>query len=266
MSISIFARSMGVLLSGAVTLSVASCDEGSGESGAGGGGGNDGPTTASSSVSGSASSTSGGTGTGGGSSGKESLIDNMEDGEGSILAAEGRKGAWYIYNDETMGATQEPAMVPFTMAKVDPPRDGSTYAANTKGSGFTTWGAGFGFDLNTTGMTKSPYDASKYAGISFWAKVGKGASGAVRFNIGDKNTAPAGGVCAPGKCDDDFGQDLTLTESWQKIEIKFADMKQVGWSMATLPAIEKSALYSVHFQSSKSLTFDIWIDDIAFFE
>jgi hypothetical protein len=263
MNISIFARYMGVLLSGVVALGVASCDEGGGNDDDDGDGGDD-PSTSSSSASGSASST--GAGMGGGSSGAVSLIDNMEDAEGSILASEGRKGAWYIYNDETMGATQEPAMVPFTMAKVEPPRDGSTYAANTKGSGFMTWGAGFGFDLNTTGMTKSAYDASKYSGISFWAKIGAGTSGAVRFNIGDKNTAPAGGVCGTGKCDDDFGADLTLTETWQKFEIKFADMKQVGWSMAMLPAIEKSALYSVHFQSGAKLTFDIWVDDIGFFE
>ena len=36
-------------------------------------------------------------------------LDDLEDGDPLIMAANGRKGAWYTYNDESMGATQTPA-------------------------------------------------------------------------------------------------------------------------------------------------------------
>src|SRR5688572_25794626 len=53
------------------------------------------------------------------------LIDDMEDGEQNILTDSGRIGIWYIYSDETLGATQDPA-IGFPMwpnlSSVQPPR------------------------------------------------------------------------------------------------------------------------------------------------
>jgi hypothetical protein len=254
---------VGVLLAGFAAVAAGACDDG-GSSTDGAGGDDDSTTTVTSTGPGSG----GGSGTGGGAPVSASVIDNMEDGDGSIHNDAGRVGAWYTYNDATATGTQTPVvMAPFTMTAISPPRDGSGFAASTKGSGFDTWGAGFGFDLNNSGGTtakKSPYDASKYTGVSFWAKIGAGSVGAIRFNIGDKNTSPDGGVCATGKCDDDFGKNLTLTESWQKFDITFAEMKQVGWSMVALKSIETTALYSVHFQAGAKAKFEIWVDDIAF--
>src|SRR5438552_3422405 len=50
------------------------------------------------------SSTTGGTPDGGIGGAKEELIDDMNDGDGSILVASGRVGAWYTYNDATPSA------------------------------------------------------------------------------------------------------------------------------------------------------------------
>jgi hypothetical protein len=267
MKTSIFVRTMGTLLAGLAM--VAGCDEGSatGTGGSGGGtGGDDMPTTGG--TGGTSTTTAGGSSTGGAPAGL-SMIDDMEDGDGSILASEGRKGAWYTYNDETATAMQEPAVgLPFEMAPNNPPRDGSAFSANTKGSGFMTWGSGYGFDFNNAGAgtTKAAYDASMYAGITFYARIGAGSTGAVRFNVGDGNTTPEGGVCAVGKCSDDFGKDINLTEAWQRFDIKFADMTQVGWSMVLLPALDAKTLYSVHFQTGIDKSFDLWVDDVAFFE
>lgn len=249
----------------AVTLVFAGCDEGSSRHGGPGAGGGD-TTSSSSSSAGSGSSGSGSSSSSsGGSSGAMTMIDTMEDGDGSILPNAGLQGAWYTYNDKTAGATQTPPeMTPFVMSALNPPRNGSAFAANTNGSGFTTWGAGFGFDLNNNGTSKGPYDASAFTGITFWAKIGAGAVGAIRVNIGDKNTTPEANICAVGKCSDDFGKDITLTEQWQQFTIPFADMKQVGWSTVILPAIDKASLYTVHFQTGAKATFDTWIDDIAF--
>lgn len=261
----IFIRSMGFLVAALAVAAFSGCDEGKG----GGTGGSDGG----SSDGGTGNTTNPGTGGAGNTmstggqppAGDLSMIDDMEDADGSILATEGRKGAWYTYNDETPGATQMPeVMTPFEMAPINPPRGQSAFAARTNGSGFTTWGSGFGFDFSNDGVAKGAYDASAYKGISFWVKVGAGATGSIRVNLGDKNTTPEGGVCATGKCSDDFGKDIVATEEWKRFDILFSDMAQVGWSMVLLPSVEKSALYALHFQTGVDKTFDIWIDDVAF--
>ena len=216
--------------------------------------------TSSSSGSGSSSGdTSSSTSSGGGL--KLTPIDDMEDQEGSILS---KAGAWYTYNDATMGATQTPVGTPFVMAKVPKANGSSQYAANTTGNGFTTWGAGFGFDLNNDGVAKKAFDASQYAGITFWALAGAGATTAIRFNVGDSQTTPEAGNCGM-TCSDDFGSNLTLTGDWQQFTIRLFEMKAVNWSKQNLTAINKAGLYTVHFQASQNTTFDIWIDDISFF-
>jgi hypothetical protein len=185
----------------------------------------------------------------------------MEDQNGSILSM---NGAWYTYNDETMGATQAPTVGdPFMMSKVSKPNGASQYAANTTGNGFTTWGAGFGFDFNTDGVTKKAFDASQYAGITFFALAASGTT-SIRFNVGDSQTTPDAGNCGM-TCSDDFGSNVTLTADWQQFVIRFSEMTAVNWSKQNLTAVNKAGLYSVHFQASQNTTFDIWIDDISFF-
>ncbi|MDI1475604.1 carbohydrate binding domain-containing protein [Polyangium sp. y55x31] len=256
-------RAFFAVVMGLLVVSAAACDEGSTDTtgGAGGagasGGGGPGPG-------------GGGPGPGSGGSGgggqKLTIIDDMEDQNGSIFPNAGMLGAWYTYNDETAGATQTPIVGdPFEMTALSPARGSSTYAANTKGNGFTTWGAGFGFDLNNDGVTKKAYNASQFAGIHFWAKVGAGSSGAVRFNVGDSQTTPEAGNCGD-TCSDDFGANVTLTTDWQEFKFAFAELKTVNWSKQNLTAIKKDALYYVHFQASQNATFDIWIDDISFYE
>lgn len=269
-------RSLGVVTSLFAALTLSACDDGSsaGTGGAGGSGSGSGKASSTS------TSTSTGSNTGSSSSGGTnltlSMIDDMEDMDGSILSAEGRQGAWYVYNDASPAGMQTPmvdpkGMTPFPMSATS--RGASKFAANTHGMGFTVWGAGFGFDLNNSGgmnPVKSPYDASAYKGIHFYAKIGSGAIGAVRFNVGDVNTTPEGGKCTTGgmmpTCSDDFGQNLNLTTDWQDITIAFSDMKQVGWAMQKLPSIDTKSLYSVHFQAGTKTSFDIWIDDIAFYK
>lgn len=240
----------------------AGCDEGSSASGSAGEGGAGATTSSSGTSTGGSSSSS----AGGGSGESLTVIDDMEDMNGSINAVAGMQGAWYTYNDMTAAGMQTPESgptVPFAMAT--PGAGTSMYAANTKGSGFTTWGAGFGFDLNNDGTTKKAYDASQFAGITFNAKIGAGSVAAIRFNIGDSQTTPEAGNCGM-KCSDDFGQSLTLTAEWQKFKIAFADMKAVNWSMQNLTAINKASLWYVHFQASQNNTFDIWVDDVAFYK
>jgi len=247
---------------GFALLGAAACDEGS--SATGGTAGSDATSTTTVTTgpgSGGGSSTSG---PGGGSSGQTTLIDDMEDQNGSILTNAGLLGAWYTYNDMTATATQTPTVGdPFMMAAVPSPRGSSAYAANTKGNGFATWGAGFGFDLNNDGVTKKAYNASSFTGITFWALAGAGGTPSVRVNVGDSQTTPEAGSCGT-TCSDDFGASITLTNSWKQYTLPFAQMTTVNWSKQNLTALKKDALYYVHFQTAQAMTFDIWIDDIAF--
>src|SRR5437773_1386217 len=66
------------------------------------------------------------------------------------------------------GGTQTPAMGdPFIP---DACGHASMYCAHTTGSGFTDYGAGFGFDLNNDAGTKGIYDVGAFTGVAFWAK------------------------------------------------------------------------------------------------
>lgn len=196
------------------------------------------------------------------------VIDDMEGATGSILAKDGRVGAWYVYNDGTAGATETPG-VPFLPTAISPPRGTSTYAAKMKGEGFTTWGAGMGLNFNDPGngdggSAKASYDASKFDGLTFWAKIGAGSTAAVRVNVSTKETDPAGGTCTPvAKCSDHFGKNINLTAEWVQYTIKFADLTQLGWGQS-VPKFNASAVYAAQFQVAKATTFDIWVDDIAF--
>lgn len=197
----------------------------------------------------------------------------MEDGDSAILAGGGRLGQWHTYHDKSAG-TQEPVWsdaTPFTMVAAD---NGSLYAARTTGSGFSIWGAGFGFHLHHDGVMGA-YDAASngYKGITFKAKVGPGATPRVRLLIADRNTHPTGGKCDPeatatdgNRCHDYFGASIELEERWQKYMFAFVDLTQQGWGNNDLTAIDTTSLYFIHFQISEDATFDVWIDDIASYE
>lgn len=257
----------GSLLAGLFVLSVTGCDNGASDANGGTdpqmqgtGSGGDGSTM-----------TTGGTGgttTTAGAPTDISMIDDMEDKNGSILAAEGRVGAWYTYNDTTGMQAPPAGQMGFDMTELTPPRDESTYAANTTGSGFTTWGAGIGFDLNNDGSAKQPYDASAYKGITFWAKAGTGGIKNIRLNVQDAQTAPEGNICdktATKGCNDHRGTAVLLTEDWKQFTFAFDALKAIGFGQS-FPTFETDKLFAIQFQASQNVKFDIWLDDIAFYK
>jgi hypothetical protein len=257
------------LLLGAAALSICGCfseeatpDNTTGASGTGGSGG------AGTGGTGGSGGAGGGTTADSGGTGSVDMIDDMEDMDGSILGVNGRVGAWYTYNDLTATAMQFPKQGdPFTMTAGG--RDGTGYAANTKGGGFSVWGAGYGFNLKDPGdgaggSLKSVYDSSAYSGITFWAKASATSDKAVRVNVSNKETDPAGAICAPmDKCNDHFGSSITLTADWAKYELQFAKMAQSGWGQS-VAKFDVSTLYAVQFQVGKNTTFDISIDEVGF--
>jgi hypothetical protein len=200
----------------------------------------------------------------------DDVIANFEDGTGAVLQVGGRGGGFYMFNDGTGMQTPPTGMLP-PAAKTD--RCGSTYALCMSGKGFMTWGAGMGTDFapTTGGMgmgMKQTYDASAYKGIAFWAKSNT-TNASVRIGFKDKNTAPEGGVCdammssGATACNDDWGKALTFTNSWQPFTVMFSDLTQAGWGKAAT-AFEVKAVYSVQYQVSQGVDFDLCIDDVFF--
>ena len=220
----------------------------------------DSATSTSSSSSSSASSSS--TGTGGGVViAPANLIDDMEAGSSNILQRGGRVGAWYTYNDGTVGATQTPmAGGPFLPQAIPGGRDGSTEAAHTAGMGFTTWGGGMGFDLHNDGIVKQAYSVAGLTGIAFWAK---GSPTTIRFKVLLLGTVPVAetGECTK-VCGDSHGAILSLTAEWQQFVIPFSSLKQQNWG--TPAPWDPATVLSMQFQAGIG-SLDFWVDDIGLY-
>jgi endoglucanase len=183
---------------------------------------------------------------------------------------EGRGGWWYTYVDyEKQGGSEvwpTAGILGGTFEMSEGGANGTKYAARMKGTigggelVFAGMGAGL---LDPPG----PYDASKYGGISFWAKKGPGSTAKVRLKVPDKQTKPEGGMCKGGGCNNDFGLDLVLTDKWVKYTVPFRIMKQVkGWGDLYSGGIDSKSIYEIQFQVDDRMTptFDIWVDEIQF--
>lgn len=186
------------------------------------------------------------------------MIDDLEDGDGSITSQGGRVGAWYTYNDQTAGGTQTPAM-----GDTFVPSDGGYMGgkcAHTSGSGFTTWGAGFGFDLNNDGTSKKTYSVGSFTGVAFYAK-----GTPFRLKVLTSATVPStdGGSCTGMKCGDNFGTAITATADYQEFVVPFSSLTQEGWGTAA--TFDPATVIGIQFQVGKGVTFDISIDDVGFY-
>jgi hypothetical protein len=203
------------------------------------------------------------------------LIDDLESDTGFLPPIGGRDGAWYTYNDGTAGGMQSPVPWPAmafapgstTPAFGNPVTGGmSAYSALTSGSGFTSWGAGMGFQFvlsSAQGVARS-YDASAYKGIVFWAHgLPASPTVAVRVDLYDSNTINDGGVCgSPSECDP-FGMEIQVTPAWSEYTMLFSGLAQESWGKQ-FPALEASALHNMNFQFSPSEVFAFEVDDIYF--
>ena len=189
---------------------------------------------------------------------------------------------------------QPPALVPFRAG---------LQAREVTGGGEVLWGVGFGFDfadsVSLANMVlaqggQAPFnecdagltydlktqpvpvsvDASAHAGISFWGRSGLG-SQVVRVQFPDRDTDPWGGVCntcaAVGttSCDDDFGESVTFTPTWQPFMIRWSALATADWSGRHLTTFDASTLYAVRFYlltgAAASLPqFDVLVADVQF--
>jgi hypothetical protein len=214
------------------------------------------------------------------------LIDDMEDGSQYLLSDSGFTGLWYIYNDASLNAVQEPSlgfpMYPIAaedgsaLSDVWPPRpcgftpqtpffegeafEECQFVARTWGTGQRGWGAGVGLDLNGEGGTKNPVDASRFGGIGFYA-IGDIRGDSLRVNVQDVRTTPESAEAADrrqiprctntstSRCNDHFGTAVRVTNTWTWIEIPFSCMVPGGWGFpGTGAPFLSSAVVGIQFQ------------------
>ena len=185
----------------------------------------------------------------------EGLIDDLEDGDNQVVKKEGREGYWFTFAD-TFGSTISPKGE-FKLAEGGP--DASKHAAHMTGhistnGPFPYVGMGFSF-LNPKGS----YDASKYKGVSFWAK----GPGKVRLEVLDANTQPEGDRCT--SCYNNFGVELFLSDKWTRYTVPFERLaQQSGWGDQT-GEVSVKELFGIQWQfRTAGSDFDIWFDDIEF--
>jgi hypothetical protein len=181
-------------------------------------------------------------------SGREPLIDDFEDGNGDVLARDGRHGPWQVVtdrNDKTKG--------PFTTL---PSKSGNGHALHFTGPEFREWGSSLEYSFPT-----HCYDASAYRGLSFRAK----GPGRVYVSAREVSVVPEelDGTCR-SDCYNSHVKLIVLGEKWQRIELAWSDLQQRGYGR---PDVDVSSLHSLQFSVRPEDTpFDLWIDDVAFLE
>jgi endoglucanase len=196
--------------------------------------------------------------------GPNGLIDDGEDGNNQNLPNDGRGGYWYTFKDKGTTTVEPTAGEEGGTFAMSEGGHNSQYAARFHGTIGTGSVVFSGMGMNFVDP-KDAYDASKYAGISFWAKKNSPEStGKVRLKVPDVNTDPQGGVCT--ECFIDFGGDLILTTEWKQFSCLWPKMKQEpDWGAPHKPHINPSKLYGIQFQVKVPRSnYDISIDDLKF--
>jgi hypothetical protein len=198
------------------------------------------------------------------------LLDDLEDGD-SLLATVGiRNGGWWISSDGTSTTTPPADQAP-SAERILGGRCRSEYAMRVTGTGFRSWGAVMSASFRFTDEL-TPYDATLYRGITFWARVGEDNDSPVRAQVQDSSSHLLGGICnpeagTPDECYNGFGATLTgIDTEWQKFTLEFATATQrEGWGYRA-PAVDPTALYNLEWNLDANRTFDLWVDDIWFYE
>jgi hypothetical protein len=190
------------------------------------------------------------------------IIDDMED-QTTIISSSTTSGSWYVFDDATVGAQIVPDPMSsshFPMEPIPGGRYASHYAMRMRGSGFSNWGAGMGFDFGYDDRgEKIRIDTSAYAGVRFWARVGQRATTSATFKIvaGTCSTADSSATSMPPGCMLAYAKNLVLTTDWVLQEIGLGEL------LNSVGPIPRDQVYSFLFYAPPSTTFDLWVDDIS---
>jgi hypothetical protein len=193
------------------------------------------------------------------------LIDDAEEGSGEVIEQDGRNGVIYSYIDRQSVLTLGPTMSRQMPRPVAGGANGSRCAWNLRGELARQPIAFVGLGVNMTNP-KAAYDASRFTGISFFARRAPGSTAFLRVQIQDWNTDPGGHVCT--NCYNYFGRRIALSTEWQRFTLPFDSFQQLpGWGAPRPPRLDTSNIFGIQFQITEpGVRFDFWIDDLAFVE
>ncbi len=192
------------------------------------------------------------------------MLDDFEDGDASICANSGRVGGWYFGGDQSAGSSSSPADgATLTSANLVGGRGRNSKALSYRGRGFTDWGAFVGLWAVT--HDGKAIDASQYQGFRLRARsVGAPRQARVMVTTADLIEPQFDGTCAKD-CYDYYGQDVTLSSSWQNIQIPFSAMKQQGWGVQKRLDLRQVRGFQLNLPNPPAADFNVEIDEVAFY-
>jgi hypothetical protein len=241
-----------------------------------------------------------------GSDNPDDLISDFTDDNG-LHPADGRSGGWYVFGD-TAGTFAPPKNPDPTVAyPIDKSTGNNTCSGpgtfHVRATGFKIYGAALAVDfVPKVGTAKGAYDASKYKGVSFWAKATAPLS-AVQVKFPDiysdfeadpSKSDPTASACAlvtgfDNNCSpyivklasppDDTNYpkyvNTKIDATWRRFDIFFADAKQDkynGGQKSPGDTVDVKHLVSFAIQVNANFTtnpispndFEIWLDDVRF--
>jgi hypothetical protein len=228
--------------------------------------------------------------------------------DNGLNPADGRQGGFYLYGDGSLKGLFDPPLVSGQAYPIDSttgnPDCSGPGSFHTKATGWGVWGAALGTDFmaKDSSGNKGTYDASRYKGISFWAKAGAALKG-VQVSFPDVYTdggasfagmdAADAGIsqcvyapsapdsnCSPylvklGSGDFPAYQDKQIDTTWKRFDILFADTLQDQYNKGFHTAankIDTAHLTSMAIQVNADFStspptpndFEIWVDDVNF--
>jgi hypothetical protein len=239
---------------------------------------------------------------------EEDLIADFKENNG-LNPADGREGGFYLYGDGSIKGTFDPPLVAGESYPIDPDNGNDECSGpgsfHTKATGWGVWGSALGTDFKPKGEDgfKGSYDASRYRGISFWAKA---AEPIKRVQVSFKDIYTDGDASFAGTNAADAGisqcvyvpdptvncspylvkfgdpsfpayQDYQIDTTWKRFDIYFEDTLQdvfnLGFHTAedkvdtqhlTGFAIQANADFSTNPPTPND--YEIWIDDVYFIQ
>jgi hypothetical protein len=140
----------------------------------------------------------------------------------------------------------------------------------------TLWGTVIYGDFNN----KKPVDLSRFRGISMWARSAGYSGFTVKIGIADWGSfdfgqvgtiIPDGQLCdaldttVGGRgCYDDYSAKIYPDGEWRRYDIEFSQMTTGGWGLPH--AFDLTRIYRLKISMLPGTKYDLYFDDIAFFE
>lgn len=192
------------------------------------------------------------------------MVDDMEDGNFSLLPKAPRYGFWYVAGDTTVGGKLP--KIEQLVAAIDPARGSSAKGVHFEASGFKGWGSSVGLSFSDASQKRTPYDAGNAVGISFWVRGSVADNTKLKVQFPITKTDPSGKLCGgtgQGQCLDHFSTQITVTSTWTQVPILFSAIYQAGWGVPVEDGFDASQMLGIEWSSGTS-NLDVWIDDLAF--